>query len=99
MASKGGKGSPAKIPKKTKREPEPDDNDDDNFLEDLVMTTETDKGTAELFNTRTGWIRDQGHGQENETGQKTRENCSCDRETRRRRDKRNGTRKARTGGQ
>ena len=44
MASKGGKGSPAKIPKKTKREPEPDDNDDDNFLEDLVMTTETDKG-------------------------------------------------------
>ena len=44
MASKGGKGGPAKIPKKTKREPEPDDNDDDNFLEDLVTTTETDKG-------------------------------------------------------
>ena len=32
MASKGGKGGPAKIPKKMKREPEPDDNDDD-FLE------------------------------------------------------------------
>ena len=44
MASKGGKGGPAKIPKKTKREPELDDNDDDNFLEDLVTTTETDKG-------------------------------------------------------
>ena len=44
MASKGGKGGPAKIPKKMKQEPEPDDNDDDNFLEDLVMTTETDKG-------------------------------------------------------
>ena len=44
MASKGGKGGPAKIPKKTKREPEPDDNDDDNFLEDLVTTMETDKG-------------------------------------------------------
>ena len=44
MASKGGKGGPAKIPKKMKREPEPDDNDDDNFLEDLVTTTETDKG-------------------------------------------------------
>ena len=44
MASKGGKGGPAKIPKKMKREPEPDDNDDDNFLEDLVTTTEADKG-------------------------------------------------------
>ena len=45
MVSKaGGKGGPAKNPKKMKREPEPDDNDDDNFLEDLVMTTEADKG-------------------------------------------------------
>ena len=45
MASKaGGKGGPAKKPKKVKQEPDPDDNDDDNFLEDLVMTTETDKG-------------------------------------------------------
>ena len=44
MASKGGKGGPAKILKKMKWEPEPDDNDDDNFLEDLVTTTETDKG-------------------------------------------------------
>ena len=45
MASKaGGKGSPAKKPKKVKREPDPDDNDNDDFLEDLVMTTETDKG-------------------------------------------------------
>ena len=45
MASKtGGKGSPAKILKKMKREPELDDDDDDNCLEDLVMTTETDKG-------------------------------------------------------
>ena len=43
MASKAGeKGGPAKNPKKMKREP--DDKDDDNFLEDLVMTTETDKG-------------------------------------------------------
>ena len=37
----GGKG-PAKNPKKTRREP--DDDDDDNFLEDLVTTTEADKG-------------------------------------------------------
>ena len=45
MVSKaGGKGGPAKKPKKVKREPDPDDNDDDNFLEDLVTTTETDKG-------------------------------------------------------
>ena len=45
MASKaGGKGGPAKKPKNVKREPDPDDNDDDNFLEDLVMTMETDKG-------------------------------------------------------
>ena len=47
MASKaGGKGGLAKNPKKMKWEP--DDNDDDNFLEDLVMTTgadtEADKG-------------------------------------------------------
>ena len=45
MASKtGDKGGPAKIPKKTKWEPDPDDKDDDNFLEDLVMSMETDKG-------------------------------------------------------
>ena len=44
MASKADKGGPAKIAKKTKREPDPDDKDDDNFLEDLVMSMETDKG-------------------------------------------------------
>ena len=45
MASKaGGKGGPAKKPKKVKQEPDPDDNDNDDFLEDLVTTTETDKG-------------------------------------------------------
>ena len=43
MASKaGGKGGPAK--KKVKREPETVEDDDDDFLEDLVTTTETDKG-------------------------------------------------------
>ena len=43
MASKaGGKGSPAK--KKVKREPDPVDDDNNDFLEDLVTTTETDKG-------------------------------------------------------
>ena len=43
MSKAGGKGGPAK--KKVKPEPEPiDDDDDDNFLEDLVTTTETDKG-------------------------------------------------------
>ena len=43
MSDKAGeKGGPAKNPKKTKREP--DDKDDDNFLEDLVTMTETDKG-------------------------------------------------------
>ena len=54
MASKGGKGGPAKIPKKMKREPEPDDNDDDNFLEDLVTTTETDKGQPSYSTLETG---------------------------------------------
>ena len=40
MASKaGGKGGPAKNPKKTKREPD----DDDDFLEDLVVDTESAK--------------------------------------------------------
>ena len=38
----GGKGGPAK--KKVKQEPDPVDDDNDDFLEDLVMTTETDKG-------------------------------------------------------
>ena len=43
MASKaGGKGGLAKNPEMTKREP--DDKEDDNFLEDLVTTTEADKG-------------------------------------------------------
>ena len=42
MSEAGGKGGPAK--KKVKRELEPVDDDDDDFLEDLVTTTETDKG-------------------------------------------------------
>ena len=42
MASKAGGKGPAKYPKKMKREP--DDDDDDNVLEDLVTTTEADKG-------------------------------------------------------
>ena len=43
MASKaGGKGGPAK--KKVKWEPDPVDDDNNDFLEDLVTTTETDKG-------------------------------------------------------
>ena len=54
MASKTGGKGPAKIPKKMKREPEPDDNDDDNFLEDLVTTTETDKGQPSYSTLETG---------------------------------------------
>ena len=42
MVSKAGGKGLAKNPKKMKREP--DDDDDDNFLEDLVTTTEADKG-------------------------------------------------------
>ena len=43
MSSKaGGKGGLARNPKKMKQEP--DDNDDDNFLQDLVTTMEADKG-------------------------------------------------------
>ena len=42
MVSKAGGKGLAKYPKKTKREP--DDDDDDNVLEDLVTTTEADKG-------------------------------------------------------
>ena len=55
MASKaGGKGGPAKNPKKVKREPDPDDIDDDNFLEDLVTTTEMDKGQLSYSTLETG---------------------------------------------
>ena len=42
MSKEGGKGGPAK--KTVKPEPEPMEDDDNNVLEDLVMTTETDKG-------------------------------------------------------
>ena len=55
MASKaGGKGGPAKNPKKVKREPDPVDDDNDDFLEDLVMTTETDKGQPSYSTLETG---------------------------------------------
>ena len=42
MSKAGGKGGLAK--KKVKPEPEPVEDDDDDLLEDLVTTTETDKG-------------------------------------------------------
>ena len=42
MSKEEGKGGPAK--KTVKPEPEPMEDDDDNVLEDLVTTTETDKG-------------------------------------------------------
>ena len=60
MASKGGKGGAAKIPKKMKRELEPDDNDDNNFLEGLVMTTETDKGQLSYSTLETGGFMTKG---------------------------------------
>ena len=45
MASKAGsKGGLARNPKKAKWESDPDDKDNDNFLEDLVTSMETDKG-------------------------------------------------------
>ena len=42
MSKEGGKGGPAK--KTVKPDPEPMEDDDDNVLEDLVKSTETDKG-------------------------------------------------------
>ena len=60
MVSKAGGKGPAKIPKKMKREPEPDDNDDDNFLEDLVTTTETDKGQPSYSTLETGGFMTKG---------------------------------------
>ena len=55
MTSKaGGKGSPAKNPKRVKREPDPDHIDNDNFLEDLVTTTETHKGQPSYSTLETG---------------------------------------------
>ena len=47
----GGKGGPAKNLKKTKREP---DDDDDEFLDDLVMDMETDKGQPSYLNLKPG---------------------------------------------
>ena len=52
MSKAGGKGGPAK--KKVKPELEPIDDDDDDFLEDLVMTTETDKGLPSYSTLETG---------------------------------------------
>ena len=50
MAGKaGGKGGPAKNPKKVKREPDPVDDDDDDFLEDLVVDNGNCQGTTKLF--------------------------------------------------
>ena len=95
MSKAGGKGGPAKNPKKVKWEPDPDDIDDDNFLEDLVTTTETDKGQPSYSTLEPGGFVTKGT---DETGQKTHENCGGDRESRRRRNRRNGTREARTGG-
>ena len=46
----GGKGSPAKNPKKTKREPD----DDDDFLDDLVRDTETAKGQPSYLTLKPG---------------------------------------------
>ena len=51
MSKAGGTGGPAK--KKVKLEPEQIDDDDD-FLEDLVMTTETDKGQPSYSTLETG---------------------------------------------
>ena len=88
MASKGGKGGPAKIPKKTKWEPEPDDNDDDNFLEDLVTTTETDKGQPSYSTLEPGGFVTKGADRKTRLDKRHAKNCSCDRETRRRQDRR-----------
>ena len=61
MASKaGGKGGLAKNPKKVKREPDPDDKDDDNFLEDLVTSTETDKGQLSYLTLELGGFMTKG---------------------------------------
>ena len=49
MSKAGGKAK-----KKVKREPEPIDDDDDDFLEDLVTTTETDKGQPSYSTLETG---------------------------------------------
>ena len=48
----GGKGGPAKNPKKMKREPDDDDNND--FLDDLVVDTETDKRQPSYSTLETG---------------------------------------------
>ena len=58
MASKEGGKGPAKNPKKTKQEP--DDDDDDNFLEDLVTTTEADKGQPSYSTLQPGWFVTKG---------------------------------------
>ena len=47
----GGKGGPAKNPKKMKREP---DDDDDEFLDNLVVDTETDKRQPSYSNLQPG---------------------------------------------
>ena len=58
MAGKAGGKGPAKNPKKTKREP--DDDDDDNVLEDLVTTTEADKGQPSYSTLQPGGFMTKG---------------------------------------
>ena len=82
MASKaGGKGGPAKIPKKMKREPDPDDNDDD-FLEDLV-TTGSDRGQPSYSTLEDGWICYQGADRKRRLEKRRAKDCSYRTMTRR----------------
>ena len=69
MSKAGGKGSPAK--KKVKQEPEPiDDDDDDNFLEDLVTTTETDKGQPSYSTLEPGGFMTKGTDRNSRLGKR-----------------------------
>ena len=99
MVSKaGGKGGPAKNPKKMKWEPEPDDNDDDNFLEDLVTTTEADKGQPNYSTLEPGGFVTKGADRKTRLDQRKAKIAAATGKTRRQ-NRRDGTRKARTGGQ
>ena len=99
MASKaGGKGSLARNPKKAKQEPYLDDKDNDNFLEELVTSTETDKGQPSYSTLEPGGFVTKGADRKMRLDKRHTKIATATGKPDDAKKRRDGTRKARTGG-